>query len=147
MLKHDSITAASRLFVRHETHFEASVEVHPDQADQIRMSFPDALSDFKVVDVSKGGLGLRSSVYLPKNLRLNLSVRGTNKKGEALPRALAIRVIVRRCSLLDHKPSYLVGLQFVDAAGRDEQQLVKTAAFIQESEKSPVAAGGAARGA
>lgn len=110
------------------------------------MSFPDSLTDFNVVDVSKGGLGLRSSVFLPKNLRLVLTIRGATEKGEALPRPLTIRAIVRRCSLLDHKPSYLVGLQFVDAAGRDEQQLVKATAKPADSGNEPVTTGGAAGG-
>ncbi len=143
----DMMSAPSRLFVRHETRYEASVEVHPDQADQFRMSFPDALSDFKVVDVSKGGLGLRSSVFLPRNLRMILTVTGRNEEGVELPRPLTIRVIVRRCSLMDHKPSYLVGLQFVDAAGRDEQQLVKAAARAEDSAGRTVETGGTARGA
>lgn len=120
--------AASRLFVRHGTHFAAAVEVHPDHADQVRMSFGDALSDFEVVDVSRGGIGLRSSVFFPKNLRVILTVTGSSASGAPLGRSLVIRAVVRRCTLQDHKPHYFVGLQFVDAAGRDEQQLVRLSA-------------------
>lgn len=133
--------AASRLFVRHGTHFAAAVEVHPDHADQVRMSFGDALSDFEVVDVSKGGIGLRSGVFFPKNLRVILTITGSGASGVPLGRSLVIRAVVRRCTMADHKPNYLVGLQFVDAAGRDEQQLVRLSAE-PEGDKAAAPAGG-----
>lgn len=128
MTRQDSITPASRLFLRHQTLCEARVAVHPEHADQFRLSFPDALTDFRVVDVSKGGLGLHSAIFLPKNLRLILTVTGTNEQGEALPRPLTIRAIVRRCTMVDHRPSYIAGLQFADASGSDEKLLVRFAA-------------------
>lgn len=130
--------AASRLFVRHDTHFAAAVEVHRDHAEQVRMSFGDALSDFAVVDVSKGGIGLRSSVFFPKNLRVNLTVTRSKPISGKHAQPLNIRAIVRRCVLVNHKPNYLVGLQYLDPAGRDEQQLVRLSAEVKnESVASP----------
>lgn len=124
MKSQESFLAASRLFVRHGTHLAASVEVHPDHADQVRMSFGDALSDFAVVDVSRGGIGLHSSVFLPKNLKVVLKISQTGPSGAESSRPLTIPAIVRRYTLVDHRPSYLIGLQFVNPAGRDEQALV-----------------------
>jgi len=137
MKTQESFLAASRLFVRHGTHLAASVEVHPDHADQVRMSFGDALSDFAVVDVSKGGIGLHSSVFLPKNLKVVLKICHTGPAGAEASRPLTIRAIVRRYTLVDHRPSYLIGLQFVDPAGRDEQELVG----ISAASKTAAAAG------
>lgn len=141
MTQQDTIASASRLYVRHETHCEARVTVHPDHADQFRLSFPDALSDVSVVDVSKGGLGLRSCIFLPKNLRLNLTVTGTNEEGQSLHRELTIRAIVRRCTMLDHKPNYLVGLQFADASGADEQLFVSFASNGKQPAAQPAGTG------
>lgn len=142
MKSQESFLAASRLFVRHGTHLAASVEVHPDHADQVRMSFGDALSDFAVVDVSRGGIGLHSSVFLPKNLKVVLKISQTGPSGAESSRPLTIPAIVRRYTLVDHRPSYLIGLQFVNPAGRDEQALVgisaasKTAAAQNASGRS-----------
>ncbi|GMU33700.1 MAG: PilZ domain-containing protein [Planctomycetia bacterium] len=142
MKTQESFLAASRLFVRHGTHLAASVEVHPDHADQVRMSFGDALNDFAVVDVSRGGIGLHSGVFLPKNLKVVLKISQTGPSGAETARPLTIRAIVRRYTLVDHRPSYLIGLQFVDPAGRDEQELVgisaasKTAAAEKSAGRS-----------
>lgn len=146
MIKYDPISASSRLFGRHDTHFETTVGGHPDETDQFRMSFADALSDFRIVDVSKGGLGLRSGIYRPRNLRLIFVVRGSNEGRIELSRALIIRVIGRRCSLFDHRPSYLLGLQVWDVAGRDEWQLVKFALRLEDIAKHPIASETTARG-
>lgn len=136
---------SSRLHERRETRFGASVRVHPDHADQFRLSFPDALSDFIVTDVSKGGIGLRSSIYFPRNLRLTLSVRECSEHDNADSPSLTIRVIVRRCVMTDHNPTYSVGLQFVDPSGTDEARLVRAAGF-QAEEPSPVTRGAATAG-
>jgi hypothetical protein len=126
----DAFNAAARLFVRHETQYEAAVEVHPDHVEQFRLSFPDTQSDMAVIDVSKGGLGLRSPIFMPKNLRVTLTIAnfGAVKGKQGL--TLKIRSVVRRCDMLDHRPTYQLGLQFVDPAGRDEQLLV--AAVMKE---------------
>jgi len=126
----DAESAHARQFKRHETRFEATIEPHSDHADQLRLSYSGAGSGLAVIDVSKGGLGLRSGVYLPRNLRVTLHIAGVgDKEGEhatsakAAARKLTVRAVVRRCSMLDHKPTYQVGLQFLDPVGRDEQAL------------------------
>jgi hypothetical protein len=123
----ESFSARARLFVRHDARYEARLEPHPDHADQFRLSYPDAQNGLAVIDVSEGGLGLKSSVFLPKNLRLILHIYGTGAKHDSLGRELTIRAVVRRCSLIDHKPNYQVGLQFLDPMGVDEQHLIRDA--------------------
>ncbi len=120
----DAISAAARLFVRHETRYEAAVEIHPDHVEQFRLTFPDTQSDMAVIDVSKGGLGLRSPIFMPKNLRVTLTIANFGASDGKQGLTLKIRSIIRRCIMLDHKPTYQLGLQFIDPAGRDEQLLV-----------------------
>jgi hypothetical protein len=141
----DAINAASRLFVRHETRYEAAVEVHTDHEEQFRLSFPDTQSNMAVIDVSKGGLGLCSPIFMPKNLRVTLTIANFGAAEGKHGLDLKIRAIIRRCVMLDHKPTYQLGLQFVDPAGRDEQLLVAAAAKVKTAQAS-AGAGSVKRG-
>ncbi len=98
------------------------MELHPEDASQFRLSFPDADSGLAVVDVSAGGIGLQSEFFIPRNIRMTIQVQVDSGAG---PRAFRVPVTSRRCKLIDHKPTYLVGTQFFDAAGEDEQALVR----------------------
>lgn len=115
----------ARQFKRHETSFQARVEAHPDHAPQFRLTFPDALSGLDVIDVSAGGLGLRCGVYIPRNLRVILHVANVKMSDGIAERMVAVRAVVRRCILVDHKPTYQIGLQFIDANGADEKALIQ----------------------
>jgi hypothetical protein len=119
------INAQSRLFQRHNVNLDARIEPHPDHASQWRLAQPDSQTGLAVVDVSKGGFGLRSGVYVPRSLRVTLHISGGGQREGGLDRQLRIPAVVRRCILVDHKPTYQIGLQFVDAAGADEQYLVR----------------------
>ncbi len=134
----DAISAAARLFVRHETRYEAGVEVHPDHAEQFRLSYPDTQSEMAVIDVSKGGLGLRSPIFMPKNLRVTLNIANFGAVEGRQGLAPKIRAIIRRCIMLDHKPTYQLGLQFVDPAGRDEKLLVSAVTVEKSTAAKPV---------
>ncbi len=118
------------------------MELHPDDASQFRLSFPDADAGLAVVDVSAGGIGLQSEFFFPRNIRLTIQVEVDSGAG---PRAFRVQVASRRCELIDHKPTYLVGMQFFDAAGEDEQALVRAIRKPQtptEMDSSEAGAGG-----
>jgi len=136
----DGYEAQARQFARHEVAYDAVIEPHADHADQFRLSFPDAQSGLAVVDVSAGGVGLRSGIYVPKNMRMTLHVSGVDDSGQVL----RIKAIARRCRMIDHKPTYMVGLQFADADGPDEQKLIRVtnAAKRQQTESAAVGASG-----
>ena len=93
-----------------------------------------------MVDVSAGGLGLRSPIFIPKNIRLTLHISGVSGAQEAALSLLKIRAVVRRLRMTDHKPTYQVGLQFIDAGGADEQRLIQAVAAAKQCET--VATGG-----
>lgn len=118
--------AAARQFVRKATRRAARIEVHPEHADQFRLSFPDAQSEVFITDISKGGIGISASIFFPRNLRLTVHVPQSDGGPD-----LVLRVVARRCGLADHKPTYNVGLQFIDATGPGEQALVALAASEQ----------------
>ncbi len=124
MNKHSN-NAPARQFKRHATRFEARIEPMPEHSDQLRLSYPDALSGLAVIDVSEGGLGVQCGIYLPKNLRMKVHVHSVEEAGEQLMANLTVLAVVRRCVLEDHKPTYQVGMQFIDPNGADERRLIR----------------------
>ncbi len=139
----ESISAQARQFQRHETKYEVRIEPHSAHADQFRVSYPGVLSGLAVIDVSKGGLGFISGIFIPKNLRLQLHVSGIGDGPDCHARDLVVQGIVRRCVMSDHKPTYKIGIQFSNPGGHDEKQLIHSIAEEFKAEKQPVAIGGA----
>ncbi len=134
-----------RQFVRHSTEYAARLTPHPDHAAQFRLSLPESQSVVAVTDVSAGGIGLRSGVLLPRNLRLLVCVQGVGGSVASVARSVTVEGVVRRCTMLDHEPTYSVGLQFVDATGEDERLLVADAdrrLKVAAAASEPVLAGG-----
>lgn len=109
----------ARQFERKATRRVARIEPDPVHADQFRLAFPDAQSEVFVTDVSKGGLGLATTIFIPRSLKLIVHVPCPDQ------RDLTIPVIARRCVLSDHKPNYTVGLQFCRPEGDAEADLLK----------------------
>ncbi len=126
-MKGQSQIPPARLFERHLTKYAAMLLVHPDHAEQFRLSHPNVQADIAVVDVSKGGVGLACGFYLPKNLRLSVNVSDVADGDAPRSNPLVIRAAVRRCTMIDHKPSYFVGLEFLDPDGADERALILAA--------------------
>lgn len=121
----DSGALQTRQFARRQLALPARVEVHPDQADQLRLSFDDEHGRPTVVDVSEGGLGLQSAVFLPRNARLLVHVQPPEAAGAGIPDTLAVRLVVRRCLMVDVKPTYHIGLQYLEPGVPEIQELVR----------------------
>jgi hypothetical protein len=141
-MKLDSVSAQARQFRRHATEYKARIETHPDHASQFRLSLPDVQNDLAVMDVSRGGLGLSTGFYVPKNLRLTLHVWGVAGDSEYRTDDLNVTGVVRRCVMVDHKPTYHVGVQFLDPSGADELRLVEVVIGSQKGEAKPAVMGG-----
>lgn len=130
-----------RQFRRHSTSFEARFEPHQDHADQFRLSLPNVQTIVVVTDVSQGGLGITSTVYIPPHLRLKLHLSGVCAQLGQPERVLSIAAIVRACKMIDHKPTFQVGLQFADANGEDEKMLVQATVDATARAAKPVEVG------
>ncbi len=114
----------ARQYKRHQTAYEARLEPHGKHAEQFRLTIPDAQTGLAVIDVSKGGVGLRSGILLPRNLRVTVHISDLkDARGEPLD-ILKVGGVVRRCWLVDHKPTYEAGLQFLDPEGEEEAKLI-----------------------
>jgi hypothetical protein len=138
-MKLDAVSAQARQFRRLATKYKAYMDVLAEHASQFRLSLPEVQLDLAVTDVSRGGLGLSTGFFLPKNLRLSLSISGSGSEGPS-KRDFVVQGIVRHCALVDYKPSYHVGIQFLNPTGRDERALAEASAHDEEKPASPATA-------
>lgn len=116
----DATHLQTRQYVRRAAEISARLDFHSDQAEQLRFAFADSQNRIVVTDVSEGGIGLRTEVFLPRNARLTVRVRS-----DAAGNELVIQAVVRRCQMIDLKPAYHIGLQFLDTSAADRQALLK----------------------
>jgi hypothetical protein len=130
----DSISAGARQYERHTTQFTARLEPHPEHADQFRLSFAAAGTGLPVIDVSAGGLAIKTGFFIPKNMRFTLVIAPST--AHPLSDELTIKVIARRCVTLDHKPTYQIGMQFLEPNGSEEQRLIKSVVATQPEPKA-----------
>ncbi len=136
----------ARQYVRHEVSIEARIEPHADHAEQYRLAVPDAQSGLAVTDVSGGGLGIQCGIFVPKRMKVIVHVMAGSQVAGVASEVIRVRAIARRCEMIDHKPTYLIGLQFVDANGADEKRLIEVANSVvtgtaAESDREAVAVG------
>jgi hypothetical protein len=61
-----------------------------------------------ITDFSKGGIGIRASIYFPQGALVKVSTGQTGQEISALLR-------VQRAVMIDRSPSYSLGLAFSDA--------------------------------
>lgn len=113
----------TRQFVRREVSIPARIELASEHAEQVRFAFSDTACRMTVVDISEGGLALRGEVYIPRNARLVVRVSPPGQHGADV----VVSAVVRRCLLADIRPSYLIGLQFLDVSGAERDALLKLA--------------------
>ena len=105
--------AAPDLVVReHERHIcdvRAVFTLAPASAGAVRLA-PSVTRgggavEARIVDFSRGGLGLASHVYLPPSCAVIVTLVGDDRVGPVLAR-------VRRVTMTDRKPTYYLGLGF-----------------------------------
>jgi hypothetical protein len=73
-----------------------------------------------VTDVSEGGLGIRTGVFLPKRCRVSIRLE---EEGAGVA---GVRLVVRRAVMLDRGPTYYLGLSFGEERGAAVQGLVSS---------------------
>jgi hypothetical protein len=121
----------------------AEATIAPEHIGPITLSplAADASGNFNpvVVDVSRGGIGLRTKVFLPKQARICVTITDP-----AIGTPISTTVRVQRVIMTDRAPTYELGTAFVDPSPGLLQTIAAAIARLQQA-ASPVATG-AARG-
>ncbi|MBI2870332.1 MAG: PilZ domain-containing protein [Candidatus Omnitrophica bacterium] len=107
--------------------FPALVEIDPAFEGQVKLHIPKA--DGEVLDLSRGGAGLRLGVYLPRGVGVVLNIRAAQEE-KGLGRAIAAkgRVVLSR---MVAKRNYRVGVEFTQIQPEDVKSIEDWAARNQ----------------
>jgi c-di-GMP-binding flagellar brake protein YcgR len=119
---------------REDLELEVEFVVCEEHAEQVRFSPTSTTSDERSIrgvtsDLSTGGMGLICRQYLPRMCEGHVRVfdptpLGTRSDGSPiLDVAFEHEVKVRRVTLLNHEPTYALGVSFVDPEPDLEQRL------------------------
>lgn len=109
---------------RHDAAFDATVRLAPEHAGFVRFSPASGAKDERiavsVVDVSMGGLGFLSEVFLPRRALVIVRIADPRNEEAAL---LEARLRVQRVRMTDRRPGYLIGGSLDDGQSEIEEQL------------------------
>jgi c-di-GMP-binding flagellar brake protein YcgR len=89
-----------------------------------------------IVDISRGGMGLRTPVYIPTRSQLMLSVDAP-QMGSAESVRLEIPVTLRRVTMVDRQPNYYFGVAFQPLSAEVEQKLESLVLAIRSRAAAP----------
>ncbi len=95
----------------------------------------------EVIDWSAGGLGLRSSVFIPRLCQVMVRVSLGGMKGGA---AVDFSGRVQRVTMLDRVPTYYLGLLLMGEGPEHERRLAR---LMEAARRSPPAGEGGGPGA
>lgn len=86
-----------------------------------------------LADISPGGLGLMTKVFLPRMSIARVRVM----RGQDERQVLDVKVRLQRVTMTDRRPAYLLGTSFVDLT-EEQRSIVQaiTAELITEAERS-----------
>lgn len=98
---------------RHACSLPARIAIGPASAGAVKparsISGLGGAIEVRIVDFSRGGLGIASAVYLPPSCSLVLTLPGLETVGP-------VPLKVRRATMTDRRPTYYIGASFDHAA-------------------------------
>ncbi|MFT3686435.1 MAG: PilZ domain-containing protein [Phycisphaerales bacterium] len=111
----------------------AEATVAPEHQGPIALSplAADASGKFAptVTDISRGGIGLRTKVFLPKQARLSVTITDP-----AVGTPITATVRVQRVVMTDRTPTYDIGTAFVDPSAALLQAVAAAAGKIRNAQ-------------
>jgi hypothetical protein len=123
-----------RQFERLACSLKAAMCVAPAHASAVALS-PEVASAsgtlaLVLTDISKGGVGLRSPVYLPKGTQVDITLSDPALAGSPFANWTA-RTRVMRVIMSSRQPTFDLGTALIDATPTDQARLVELMAIVR----------------
>ena len=125
-----------RQFVRQDVSMPSILRIAEEDANQIHFSgaleasLNEVALQVNVVDVGHGGVGVESSVFLPRNARGILEIFKEKSSGASVQSLknrdqviLREAITIKRCSQISRLPTYNLGLAFCSVSPELTAQL------------------------
>lgn len=113
-----------RRTVRHEVFLPARVGVSPAHAKIVRLASTspgEQLTEVDLVDFSARGIGLISSIFLPRKCLIQIQVLSLDE--QCAEPMLDVTARVQRVVMTDRRPAYLIGTSFEDLTDEQQEQI------------------------
>jgi hypothetical protein len=126
-----------RQFERVACSLKASMCVSPQHASVVSLS-PEIASSSGCValvltDASKGGVGLRSPVYLPKGTQVDITLSDPALAGTPFA-SWTVKTRVMRVVMSSREPTYDLGTALIDNTPAEQSKLVDLIAIIRSKQ-------------
>lgn len=123
---------------RHEVALEAEVRIASEHSGHVRLAPASGVRGDRlavtIVDISAGGLGVMSNVFLPRACLVE--IRAADPKNPHGPPMLETAARVQRVTMVDRRPGYLIGLAFVRRDDALEDALDRLLAQTADAESA-----------
>jgi hypothetical protein len=120
----DQQASIVRQSVRYDVSIRAAICILPEHARQVRFAdasgVRDGWVDVDLVDFSSSGVGLMSSVFVPRRSLILVRLYGY---GPEAPVIVEAPVRIQRICMTDRRPGYLIGTSFADPAPSSIEQI------------------------
>jgi hypothetical protein len=130
--QHNSIVRRS---VRYDVAIKAALSVLPDHAGLVRFGggagARDGWIDADVVDFSSSGIGIISTVFVPRRTLLMARLYSFEQNGGVI---VEVPIRVQRVAMTDRRPAYLIGTSFADPAAKSVDQINRLLELLAGSE-------------
>lgn len=130
-----------RQSARHDIALRASMSIDKLHAEAVRFSSGACGTDGRVgadvVDVSTGGIGLMSPVFIPRKAVVTLEIFGLDPQAAPLT---TVCCRVQRVMMTDRRPAYLLGLAF-ERISAEESSKIQSLLDALSGETTPPGSG------
>lgn len=125
-----------RRFERHELVLPAILSVAPEHQSLVRFNPSicerDGWIPATLADISPGGLGLITQVFIPRMSLMRVRVM----RGEDERQVLDVKVRLQRICMTDRRPAYLLGTAFVELSDEQKNVIQTITAELDGEQKS-----------
>ncbi|MCL4219894.1 MAG: PilZ domain-containing protein [Phycisphaerales bacterium] len=125
-----------RRFERHELVLPAILSVAPEHQALVRFNPSicerDGWIPATLADISPGGLGLITQVFIPRMSLMRVRVM----RGEDERQVLDVKVRLQRICMTDRRPAYLLGTAFVELSDEQKNVIQTITAELDGEQKS-----------
>lgn len=133
---HEDSGLIVRRHERRDLVLPVSLSVAPEHQPMVRFAAGicerDGWIRGTLTDLSPGGLGMMTHVFLPRMSILRVRVRELSDD-ESSP-VLDVKVRVQRVVMTDRRPAYLVGTSFVDVTEQQREVIARAVARMGDDE-------------
>lgn len=110
----------TRKITRRETDADIKLKMHESSKRDVKLLKDDIKA--RMHDISDNGIGIRTSVYIPEGVCMELELDNSCFSPEAKG---SVHIVAKVTSCVMAEDGYRIGLQFIEISGKDREVIKK----------------------